>query len=198
MDDSQSLGDIAHASALNDGQLLFTLLSNYLYGFVSARLSVFETCRFFLSVVLIPSRGKTSQFLQPSDAGVSSLIYILFSFWKENEYNLPCGIRLLSEPMVKTEVGRMQLPDDTIYRGHNCFALRKYKTVSSVWCSVWDKRWGRSSETQLCRVSTLIITHIWALLWLILKWPQLEASRKMTTVFYSFFIDIIKLLFHIL
>lgn len=69
MDDSQSPGDIAHASALNDGQLLFTPLSNYLYGFVSVRLSAFWTCCFFLSVAQILCRGKKKpQFLQPSDA----------------------------------------------------------------------------------------------------------------------------------
>lgn len=73
MDDSQSPGDIAHASALNDGQLLFTPLSNYLYGFVSVRLSAFWTCCFFLSVAQILCRGKkkkekNTQFLQPSDA----------------------------------------------------------------------------------------------------------------------------------
>lgn len=89
MDDSQSLGDIAHASALNDGQLLFTLLSNYLYRFVSARLSVFEMCRFFLSVVLIPSRGKSSQFLQPSDAGVSSFIYIFSPSGRKTNITFP-------------------------------------------------------------------------------------------------------------
>lgn len=31
MDDSQSPGDIAHTYTLNDGQLLFTPLGNYLY-----------------------------------------------------------------------------------------------------------------------------------------------------------------------
>lgn len=68
MDDSQSPGDIAHASALNDGQLLFTPLSNYLYGFVSVRLSAFWTCCFFLSMAQTLCRGKKPQFLQPSDA----------------------------------------------------------------------------------------------------------------------------------
>lgn len=68
MDDSQSPGDIVQASALNDGRLLFTPLSNYLYGFVSVRLSAFWTCCFSLSVVEMLCRGKTSQFLQPTDA----------------------------------------------------------------------------------------------------------------------------------
>lgn len=68
MDDSQTPGDIAHASALNDGQLLFTPLSNYLYRFVSVRLSAFWTCCFFPSVVEILRRGTALQFLQPSAA----------------------------------------------------------------------------------------------------------------------------------
>lgn len=68
MDDSQTPGDIAHASALNDGQLLFTPLSNYLYRFVSVRLSAFWTCCFFLPVVEIPRRGTALQFLQPGAA----------------------------------------------------------------------------------------------------------------------------------
>lgn len=68
MDDSQSPGDIVHASALNDGQLLFTPLSYYLYRFVSVHLSAFWKWCFFLSVAEILCIGKTSQFLQPSDA----------------------------------------------------------------------------------------------------------------------------------
>lgn len=51
MDDSQSLGDIAKTSCLNDGQLLSTPLSNYLYGFVSAQSVSSQMWRFFLFVV---------------------------------------------------------------------------------------------------------------------------------------------------
>lgn len=57
MDDSQTPGDIAHAPALNDGQLLFTPLSNYLYRFVFVGLSALWTCCVFLSVVEILHRG---------------------------------------------------------------------------------------------------------------------------------------------
>lgn len=59
---------------------------------------------------------KPHSFLQPTDARAF--------FWKANKYTLPCGIRVLFEVAVKIEVGRMQLPEDTIlYRGHNSFAL---------------------------------------------------------------------------
>lgn len=68
MDDSQSPGDIAHASCLNDGRLLSTPLSNYLYRFVSVRLSVFQMWHFFLCVVEIPRRGKIALFLQPTES----------------------------------------------------------------------------------------------------------------------------------
>lgn len=78
MDDSQSPGDIAHTSTLNDGQLLFTPVSNYLYRFVSVRLSAFWTWRFFLSVVEKPRRGKTLEFLQPTEA-------LFFSFFLESK-----------------------------------------------------------------------------------------------------------------
>lgn len=57
MDDSQTPGDIAHAPALNDGQLLFTPLSNYLYRFVFVGLSALWTRCVFLSVVEILHRG---------------------------------------------------------------------------------------------------------------------------------------------
>lgn len=44
---------------------------------------------------------------------------------------------MLSEATVEIEVGKMQLPDDTIlYRGRNCFALREDKALSSAWSSV--------------------------------------------------------------
>lgn len=49
MDDSQSLEDIAHTSCLNDGRLLSTQLSNYLYRFVSVHLS---DIYFFLSLTV--------------------------------------------------------------------------------------------------------------------------------------------------
>lgn len=64
MDDSQSPGDIVHASALNDGQLLFTPLSNYLYRFVSVRLSAFWTRCFFRSVV----ENTLQSFCKPTEA----------------------------------------------------------------------------------------------------------------------------------
>lgn len=89
MDDSKSTGDIAHASALKDGHLLFTPQSNYLYRFVSVRMSAFWTRCFFLSVVEILSRGKTSQFQHPADAEAFS--------GEQNKYNLPCGILALFE-----------------------------------------------------------------------------------------------------
>lgn len=52
-----------------------------------------------------PRRGKTLQFLQPTDAEAF--------YWKANEYNLPCGIHMLFEVAVKIEMGRKQLPEDT-------------------------------------------------------------------------------------
>lgn len=132
MDDSQTPGDIVHASALNDGHLLFTTLNEYLYRFVSVRLSAFWTSCFFLPVVGTLCRGKTS---------VSAAYWLWGFFWKANTYTLPCGILMLFEAVENTEVGRMQLPEDNIlYRGRNCSVLWSYETVSSAMvCAMWDK-----------------------------------------------------------
>lgn len=129
MDDPRFPGDIAQAFPLNDGQLLFPPLSNYLYRFVWVHLSDFERQRIFPSAVETPRRGKTTRFLQPTDAEA-------FSGKRAN-----ITVRTLSEAAVKIEVGRMLLRYYGVsHRGHDCLGLRKYKTESSVWCCVGDKR----------------------------------------------------------
>lgn len=52
---------------------------------------------------------KPHRFLQPTDA------FLLLFFWKANKCTLPCGIRLLFEVVAKIEVGRMQLPEGTVF-----------------------------------------------------------------------------------
>lgn len=168
MDDFQSPGDIAYACALNDGQLLFTPLSNYLYRFVSVHLSAFWTC-------VSSSLWQNTQ--QRKNLTVSPAYWCWGFFWRANKYNCPRGIPVLFEVIVKIEGGRMQLPEYTIsFQGHNCFTLWTYVTVSWIWCALWNK----SPLTFGClwRVWTSIITHIWALLWLILEWPELEEVKE--------------------
>lgn len=71
MDCSQTAGDIANASSLNDGQLLFTSLGNYLYGFVFCS-SVGSLDMWFLLVFLrrnaqeeeLQIRGSRSEVMQ--------------------------------------------------------------------------------------------------------------------------------------
>lgn len=97
MDDSQPLGDIADALALNDGQLLSTPLTNYLYRFASVRSSGFLP----LCGRNTPQRGKKS----------SPFLYPTF-FWRANEYNIPYGTPASAEVAAKIEVGGMRLSRD--------------------------------------------------------------------------------------
>lgn len=92
---------------------------------------LFSFIFFSFQIVFLPLFGRKA----PAEVKARTLCSLLIwrLFWKTNEYDLPCGMHMLSETAVKIEVGKMQLPDDTIsYRGHNCFALREDKALSSA------------------------------------------------------------------
>ena len=166
MDDSQSPGDIAHASALNDGQLLFTPLSNYLYGFVSVRLSAFWTCCFFLSVAQILCRGKKKKKKIPSFCSL-----VMLRLFLESKQMYPS----LWYRHVVWSSGENR-------RREGCSYVEKpfHMEDTTVWSCEHTNKWTRcvvlrTMETFLLRLD--FPCRFWTLImW---EWQELEKSMKM-------------------
>lgn len=159
MDDSQSPGDIAHASCLNDGQLLSTPLSNYLYRFVSVHVSGFFSLSSFLPLCSRnpPCRGKSSQFVKASYSE---------PFCKTNEWNFPCGVCMLSEAGGENRSRKDAVTWWYHFISRTQLFCPKKKTKQWALYDVLCKIKGEAAplRLKLHTVWTLIITHTWALL----------------------------------